>query len=223
MKTKIQLFRSCLVASCLLTNAPSRAAPLNLTPGPPDFLSSSLNVDYVPGSNRFVAVGLTTGYEGGSAPLVNPGSYSLQAFINQSGFLSFGALTINGDLGAGPETLLTGTLKTGLGGTAFGFQDSPGGNIFEFLFTVTGGDAKVVSDFGGLGSGNHGVIVNAGFEHGGVPFNGTWNRFFANDGVSGVADTFVQVPEPRAMTLFLVGAGAWLVIHRRLKPAQVRR
>jgi hypothetical protein len=145
----------------------------------------------------------------------------LQAFINQSGFLCFGSLTINGDLGTGPETLLTGTLKTGAGGTAFGFEGPPGGNIFEFLFTVTGGDPKVVSDFGGLGSGNHGVIVNAAFEHGGFPFNGTWNSFFANDGVSGVADTFVQVPEPRVTILFLVGAGAWLVIHRRLKPAQV--
>src|SRR5262245_38125353 len=153
---RIPLCQACFVASCLLSNAKLHATPLNLTPSPPDFTASSLGINYVIGSNLFSAVGLTTGYQGGSVPLIGSGSYSLVARSNQPGLRTAGSLAIRGDIGAGPETLLSGTLKTGSSGTAFGFQDAPGGNLFEFLFTVTGGDPMVMSDFGGLGSTNHG-------------------------------------------------------------------
>jgi hypothetical protein len=214
MKTKTYLFIPFVVASLFLSNAHLRAAALNLTPGTPDFVASSLAVTYVPGSNVFSVVGLTIDYQGGSAPLVYWGNYSLTASINQSGFLNFGSLTISGDIGSGMETLLSGNLKTGQGGTALGFQDPPGGDIFEFLFTVTGGDPVVVSDFGGLGSGNHGVVVNAVFENGGFPFNGTWTSFCRNDGHSGVSDTFAQVPEPGALALLFAWTGVWIILHR---------
>jgi hypothetical protein len=224
MKTKTQLFLLCLVAFSLLSNIHLRAAPLNLTAGPPDFIASSLFVNFVYGSNSFSAEGLTTSYQGGSVPLVGSGSYSLTAYINTyidpSGYLGFGSLTIKGDIGTGPETLLSGTLNTGLSGTAFGFQDPPGGNIFEFLFTVTGGDPIVVSDFGGLGSSNHGVIVNAHFENGGIPFNGTWASGFRNDGHSGDSDTFAQAPEPSATILLMVGIGV-LALLRRSRPGKL--
>jgi len=214
MKTRIQWFQACFVASCLLSNAELQATPLNLTPGSPDFIASSLRVNYIVATNTtFSAVGATTSYQGGSVPLIGSGSYDLFVGINQSGVLTFGFLTINGDIGAGPETLLSGTLTTGSSGTAFGFQDPPGGNTFEFLFTVTGGDPIVVSDFGGLGSSNHGVIVNAFFENGGVPFDGSWTSSFHNDGHSGVSDTFAQVPEPSTMVLLFVCASAWLAIR----------
>jgi len=186
-------------------------------------VASSLAVNYVPGSNRFAASGPTTGYLGGSVSLIGSGSYNLNAFINSSGVLTFGFLTVSGDIGAGSETLLAGNLRTGPSGTAFGFQNPPGGNIFEFLFTVTGGDPIIVSDFGGLGSTNHGVIVNAHFENGGIPFNGTWTGFFNNDGHSGVSDTFASVPEPNAALLLLTSAGAWLAVRgSRFKPAPGR-
>ena len=214
MKTKTQLLIWFLIASSLLGNVHLRAAPLNFTSGPPVFMASSLSVNYTPGSNIFSVVGLTTDYVGGSAPLVYWGSYSLTAFINESGFLNFGYLTISGDIGNGMETLLSGTLKTGLGGTAFGFQDPPGGDIFEFLFTVTGGDPVIVTDFGGLGSGNHGVILNAFFENGGTPFNGSWTGFFRNDGHSGVSDTFAQVPEPAVLSLLLICASLRMAVRR---------
>jgi hypothetical protein len=153
--------------SFFLINSRSEATPLNLTPGLPDFIASSLNVNYVPGSNRFAAAGFTTSYHGGSVPLLGPSSYDLEAFINSSGVLNFGFLTIKGDIGSGLETLLSGNLNTGPSGTAFGFQDPPGGNIFEFLFTVTGGDPVVVNDFGGLGATNREAILNAEFQNGG--------------------------------------------------------
>ena len=211
MKTKIQLLQACVVASCLLSNVQLRAAPLNLTPSLPDFMASSLAVNYVPGSNRFAASGPTTAYQGGSVSLIGSGSYNLNAFINGSGVLTFGFLTISGDIGSGPETLLSGNLKTGSSGTAFGFESPPGGNTFEFLFTVTGGDPIVVNDFGGLGSSNHGVIVNAHFENGGIPFNGAWTGFFRNDGFSGVSDIFVTIPEPSVVALFLICASALVI------------
>jgi hypothetical protein len=215
MKNSFHLFQACFVASCLLSIAELQATQLNLTPGSPDFIASSLSVNYGSGTSTvFSAVGTTTGYQGGSVPLISSGSYNLFAGINHSGLLTFGFLTINGDIGAGLETLLSGTLMTGPSGTAFGFQDAPGGNIFEFLFTVTGGDPIVVSDFGGLGSSNHGVIVNAFFENGGIPFNGSWTSFH-NDGHSGVSDAFAQVPEPSAMVLLFICASAWLTIRQR--------
>ena len=200
---------------CLLSAIRTQATPLNLTPSLPDFITSSLNVNYVPGSNRFAASGPLTAYQGGSVSLIGSGTYTLNAFVNSSGVLNFGFLTITGDIGSGPETLLTGNLKTGPSGTAFGFQDPPGGNIFEFLFTVTGGDTTIVSDFGGLNSPNHGVRVNAG----NVAFNGTWNGFFSNSGGSGFAVTFASVPEPNVPLILLVSASAWLAIRRsRFKP-----
>src|SRR4051794_24081425 len=100
MKTKIQLFQACLVASCFLISPQLRATPLNLTAGPPDFIASSLSVNYGIGSNQFSAGGLTTAYLGGSAPLLGSGSYSLTGFINPSGVLVLGFLTICGDIGA---------------------------------------------------------------------------------------------------------------------------
>jgi hypothetical protein len=207
MKTITNLTAAGLLL-CFLSPLRLQATPLNLTPSLPDFITSSLNVNYVPGSNRFAASGPLTGYQGGSVSLIGSGSYNLNAFINSSGVLTFGFLTLSGDIGSGPETLLTGNLKTGASGTAFGFQDL-GGNIFEFLFTVTGGDPTIVSDFGGLNSPNHGVRVNGG----NVAFNGTWTGFFANSGASGFADTFAVVPEPKAAFLLLACAGGWLGIR----------
>src|SRR5262245_22527960 len=137
MKTKIgiQLCQACVVAFCFLSSTRSRATPLNLMPGSPDFTASSLAINYGSDTSMvFSAVGTTTGYQGGSVPLIGTWSYSLFAGINHSGLLTFGFLNINGDIGTGPETLLSGTLTTGPSGTAFGFQDTPGGNIFEFLF-----------------------------------------------------------------------------------------
>lgn len=217
MKTKTHLFQACFVAFCFLISPRLSATPLNLTALSPDFMTSSLNVRFVPGSNVFSAVGITSAYLGGSVPLVGPGTYSLIAHINGAGVLNSGSLTIAGDIGAGSQTLLTGNLKTGSSGTAFGFEgpSAPAPrNTFEFLFTVTGGDPSIMSDFGGLGAADRGVILNAEFQNGGTPFNGTWTSLFFNDGHSGSAVTFV--PEPGPQFLLIIGGGL-LAITRRYR------
>jgi len=206
----------CVFASLAASSA--KASMLNLTPSTPDFMTSFLSVSYNAASNLFQANGFTSDYQGGSASLLNLGSYSLTATITPAGILTGGALTIRGDIGTGQETLLSGIFKTGASGTAFGFQDPSAPatrNLFEFLFTVTGGDSKIVQDFGGLGAANRGLIINAFFQNGGTPFNGTWAGNFSNDGISGVSDNFIQVPEPSTAALLLLAGGAWLISANR--------
>ena len=89
----------CLFLLLLTPSARLQATPLNLTTGLPDFMTSSLNVRFVPGSNIFSAVGVTSAYERGSVPLVGPGTFSLTAFINDAGVLNGGFLTIAGNIG----------------------------------------------------------------------------------------------------------------------------
>ena len=208
-----------LSGALVLAGSGAKASLLNLDPSTPDFMTSFLSVSYNAGNSNFLASGLTTDYQGGSAALVNAGNYSLSATINHSGVLTGGSLLIKGDIGSGDETLLTGTLKTGPGGTAFGFQDpsdAPPRNLFEFLFTVTGGDPVIVNDFGGPGIANRGVIVTAEFQNGGTPFTGVWTSSFNNNG-SGFSDNFAPVPEPASASLLLLG-GALLLAKRRFHP-----
>lgn len=180
-------------------------------------MASFQQVDYTAGSGLFEAIGYTTDYANGSAALVDIGAYTLTATIT-AGILTSGSLTIKGDIGSGVETLLTATLTTGPSGTAFGFMDPPGGNIFEFLFNITASDAAasdatILNDFGGLGA-TGGVIIDAWFENGGTPFDGTWMNNFSNDGISGVSDAFSRpsatVPEPASVLVTLLGAAVWM-------------
>src|SRR6266480_2930573 len=131
--------------SLLWANVESHATLLNLSPpdGSPDLMGSFESVSYSTNNNLFQAIGSATAYSDGSATLMDAGDYVLSCFINNAGVLANGGLSISGDIGFGNEVLLTGDL------TALGFNDS-GGDIFEFLFTVTGGNPDVVSDFGGL-------------------------------------------------------------------------
>ena len=214
-----------VVLYCVLGVADEKATPLNLVPpnNAPDFMASFLKVDYAFATSTFEAIGFTTDYQNGSGPLslTAPGNYSLTATITHAGILTGGTLTIAGDIGGGQETLLTGLLNPGASGVAFGFQDpvaTPPRNLFEFLFTVTGGNPAVVTDYGGLGAPNREIIVNAFFQNGGTPFNGTWTSSFSNDGFSGVSDnvgTFFAVPEPASASLLLLAGATWLALARR--------
>lgn len=183
-------------------------------------MASFTSVSYTTNDGLFQAIGYTTSYENGSVTVVDSGTNSLTATITSAGILTSGALTIQGDIGSGVETLLTGTLSTGPSGPggAFGYNDAGYdngvGNIFEFLFTVTNGVPAIVSDFGGLGA-TGGVILNAYFENGGTAFDGTWMNDFSNDGVSGVSDTFLlTIPEPSSLLLVLFGGALCAVALR---------
>lgn len=215
---KTMRFLILIALASMLANAPLQAALLDLTnPGGPDLLAGYLDVSFNATSGTFLASGYTVDYQNGSVSLSDAGDYTLTANITPAGVLSGGSLTIQGDLGSGTETLLTGTLTTGPGGTAFGFQDPSEGsprNIFEFLFTVTGGDAAVVQDFGG-GGGGGAVILDAAFQDGGTPFSGYWTTSFHNvgNGSSAVSDNFA-VPEPSTASLLLMVGGALWVAAR---------
>ena len=208
----------------VFANSQINAAPIYLAPGDglPDFTASWLKVAYDSGSDQFQATGWTTAYTNGSVLLSDSdfGDYSLTATITSEGALTSGTLVINGDIGSGVTNLLTGTLNTGPSGEggAFGFGDGEG-NIFQFLFTVKEGNSTIVSDFGGVGAANRGIILTACFQNGGTRFTGSWTNDFSNDGYSGVSDNFV-VPEPSSVLLFLIG-GALCAAARRLTALRV--
>lgn len=236
-KITMNKFKAVLLAGAFafIGDQESRATLLNLIPPAlsPDFMAGFMTVSYTPdyyapGSGLFQASGLTTDYANGSVLLLGSGAYTLSATITSAGVLTGGGLTIQGDIGAGVATLLTGSLNTGTSGTAFGF-DNAGGNIFEFLFTVTGVAPNIVADFGGIGTPNCGVILNANFAGAGggdVPFNGTWTSAFHNNGSgNAVSDNFAVVPEPTSGCLLGVGIVAWVMTlrHSNRRCASVTR
>jgi len=208
-----------LIGAFLLgVNSLSQASLLSLAPSDtaPDFGAGLLNVTYAASNDTFQAIGQTTDYSNGSISPISLGSFSLTAIINSDGLLTGGTLTVQGDVGEGTENLLTGTLETGGGGTAFGFMDPPGGSLFQFSFTVTGGNPTIMQDFGGTNTANCAVILDAWFENGGVPFDGTWNNDFHNDGFSGLADALAAIPEPSSFLLLLMGGvGCAMLIRKR--------
>jgi hypothetical protein len=170
----------------------AQAAPLNLTLlDTPDIVSSFIDVNYDAAGDTFSANGFALELDDdGSVPAeaITGGTFDLTAFIDGSGSLSSGSLTIGGtvaSLGFNSGTLLTGNL------TAFGFPDL-GGDPLEFLFDVTGGDAAGL--YGAIG----GILLT-----GGTGFTGDFTVDFLGDGsaVSNVA----PVPLPAAVWLF--GAG----------------
>jgi hypothetical protein len=200
MKLKLSLI-GILGALLVLVSSRSQATPLGLVPAvnAPDFEASFLSVTYVASNNLLQATGFTTDYAEGTVSLIGIGSYTLSATITDDGSLTGGALTVNGDVGQGAQTLLAGTLNT------LGFMDPPGGSVFEFLFTVTGGNPTIVQDFGGTNAANCGIILDAWFVNGGTPFGGSWTNDFDNDGFSGLSDNFAAVPEPSSIMLALLG------------------
>ena len=116
-------------------------------------------------------------------------------------------------LGANSGTLLTGTI----GSTAndFGFPTG-GGTLFEWRFTVTGGD--LASYYGGVGTSGAGIILDGKFvDSGSIPFTGVFTSNFQNasgTSLNGVADTFV--PEPATLAA-LGGAAIGTLRSRRAR------
>jgi hypothetical protein len=227
MMRRARIF-SVAAAVWLLAIFQSRAMPLNLvwTDSAPDFMGSFMSVTYDANSHTFQASGSTTSYLNGSTNLdafADLGNYILTATITPAGVLTAGSLTIDGDIGTGSETLLTGTLHTGSDGTAFGSSvvETNVWGRFEFLFTVTGGDPAIVRDFGGVGAANGGTVVYAQFSRGDTPFTGLWTSGFSDSGSQGALADTVVVPEPSSILLLLVGGIVCVVAHRATANKQV--
>ncbi|MBC8094637.1 MAG: hypothetical protein H7Y43_02385 [Akkermansiaceae bacterium] len=207
----------------MLACAQTQAALINLVPHPnaPDFMAGFINVNYNHTTREFLAQGWTSDYVNGSVTLADLGMWTLTAQLDSNYDLAGGSLEVRGNLGAGDELLLSGSLKSGAAGEVFGFQDPVDSNhdLFEFLFTINGGNATVISDF--LAWGNvGGIIVDANFSSGDIGFTGDWNQSFESFESSGVSDVFV--PEPGSYgVLGAVTAFVGLVCASRRKGRSV--
>ena len=183
----------------LLSGSVAQAALLNLTPDVPDVASSFASVGYNAGTGTFSASGFafTLDLDGIAPPdhNIDGGSYSLSAVVDNVGNAS-GTISILGTVPAlamNSGTLLTGTID------AWGFLDG-GGEIFEFVFAVTGGDLLPLYPPAGLGGPRGGTIIN-GVNTG---FGGNLGLSFQNDTFSGTSDTF-PIPEPASMVSMFLG------------------
>lgn len=191
-----------MLCSFMIVGA-AQATPLYLTAGPqPDIFVGFATVQGGSGgSGGYLTVSAWTAsldFDGLPPPDYSVGNPSPGQLY--SGLLSIsattsgtGSLSIEGqvpDLGATSGTLLLGSLAQ------FGYMDPPsGGEIFEFVFNVTGGD--LASFF----SPQIGVILDANSSH----FTGSFLPGFANDD-DGVLDVF-RLPQPGVIPEPLTAAG----------------
>lgn len=201
----------CLAAGILCIDGLSAAgSTLNLQPQDPDLNAGFLSVQYTPSAgslgtltvNGFpLTIALSS--TGTTYTISSTGGtidYQLTAQINENtGQATSGSLDIGGTISpiATSGTLLTGTLAN------FGFQNS-GGDVFGFVFNITGGDlapyyhSQVAVNLTATGSG----------------FTGSFTTPFATSAYAGVADNFyytTSVPEPSA-GLILFGATSFLLL-----------
>ncbi len=196
--------RTRFVVGCLLSVAaqtPSSAGLLNLELlDSPDIFSAFLDVSYDASDQQFSAVGFAFTIDDGLGPQINinNGSFELLASVTNAGLATDGTLALGGEvLGFGSfNPLLTGELVD------FGWRDG-GGDLFEFLFTVTGGDLATTEYYGEPGA-VLGVILTAEFGSGG--FTGSFSEDFANGG-TGLSNT-APIPEPATIWLGVISLGA---------------
>jgi hypothetical protein len=199
-----------------LDGAPARGSTINLVGETPDLAANSLTTDYQPSSGStgtFSITGWPTSFTTSSGSLYaisGSTSYNLTALINKStGQLLSGSLSIDGtipSLSASSGTLLTGQVAE----WDYGYQNG-GGDVFEFIVNVTGGDLAHYY------SGQLGIIATAS----GSGFTGSFLTSFSTDPSQTATDNMaiVSVPEPSSVLLLLgvlsCGLPAWLGFRRR--------
>ncbi len=189
--------------ACLLSvvaQTPSSAGLLNLELlDSPDIVSAFLDVSYDASGEQFSAVGSSFTIDDGLGPQINinNGFFELLASVTNTGLVTGGTLALGGEvLGFGSSNpLLTGALVD------FGWMDG-GGDLFEFLFTVTGGDLATSAYYGEPGA-VVGVILTAEFGSG--VFTGSFSEDFANGG-GGFSNT-APIPEPATIWLGMISLG----------------
>lgn len=213
-KKRAMKLRTIIGSVCLLlilTVGSAQATPLNLTLFDfPDINATLISVSYDAGADTLVAEGFAVTFDDDgvppqeiiafSFPTLN---YKITATIDEFGNPSGGSLEVTGTI---PTLSLpdSGTLLEGIL-TAFGFIDSPGGDILEFLFDVTGGD--LASFYGPVA----GVILDANFNG---AFDGTFTSSFQNSG-SGTNNIGAPVPEPGTLLLMLTGLAGLYGLRKR--------
>jgi hypothetical protein len=201
--------------------SPARGSSLNLVLENPDISALSLTASYDASSGSTGTLTVTgwptsfniTGTDTPDYPYIDNGQYDLTAQITKTGQPISGTLDIGGTIPglASSGTLLTGQLSQ------FGFESPPGGDIFEFLFNITGGDLASYYH------GQAGIILTAN----GSGFDGSFTTNFATAASQAIADNFAPgaVPEPTTAILLLsilaVGLPA-LVRHRSYGTSAVK-
>jgi len=188
------------------TGLPARGSSLDLSAQPPDLAAGYINVTYNATAGTLSAVGWPASFNlGGSPPdlgTIESGQYDLTAHVTPSGQPISGSLDVIGTIPgmASSGTLLTGQLQ--LSQSGFGFQPG-GGDIFEFIFNITGGDLAPYYQ------GKVSVILDA-WNSG---FNGSFaNDFNASPYLSLADNSLVVVPEPTATMLLLTASTFGLLV-----------
>jgi hypothetical protein len=180
--------------------SPAQASLINLTADGPDITSGLVDVSYVASSGVFSATGTAMSFDvDHMKPIdydITNGSFSINMLLTPSGQPTSGTLSI---LGTIPGLASSGTLLTGQI-SQFGYQPPPGGEVFEFVFNVNGGD--LASYY----SGKAGIVLGAQD----TGFTGVFTSNFGNSPMSGSTDTFA-VPEPSSIALVLALAASGLV------------
>lgn len=199
---------ACLAVVCnvALLSSSAYAGLLNLPQRTPDITSGFIAVTYtLPDDNGlFEALGTAShlDFDGTDPPdhAITDGSFHISITVAPStGVPIGGTLAITGTVDVFTSgTLLTGTIDQ------FGFQDAPGGDIFEFTFDVTGGDLAA------LYGAKAGVVLDAQ----GSGFTGSFLTAFDNGLGLGVSDTFRPVPEPSTLLLAFTALGVILPARR---------
>ncbi len=196
------------ILALTMTASYAQATPLNLVTDVPDVTSLFVAVSFDSGTSTFTANGFATDLDlDGIAPpdyTIDGGAFSLSATLAPTTlgtdmYVTGGSISITGTipaLGYNSGTLLTGTVDD------VGYLPA-GGEIFEFLFAVTGGDLAPLYPSGQRG----GTIINA-VNSG---FGGSFAASFANDGFSGTSDAF-PIPEPSTVAMLGLGGIALLLM-----------
>src|SRR5271166_4803607 len=217
MKGPMRCALCAVVFGCLgilgFEGSPAMGSTLNLGPQNPDLSAQFLTVDYAASSGSTGTLTVTgwptsftiTGTNTPDYSLIDNGQYNLTAQITKTGQPISGTLDIAGTIpgmATSSGTLLTGQLSQ------FGFQPPPGGDIFEFIFNVTGGDLAHYYN------GQAGVVLTAN----GSGFNGSFMTNFATQASQAVSDNYGVVPEPATATLLLnlLVFGLPALVYRRL-------
>ena len=172
---------------------PALGSSFNLTDQDPDISAGFINVSYNATAGNLLATGFPISFNLSDNPTPDSasivgGQYNLTAQVTQTGQPVSGSLDITGTI---PGLATSGTLLTGQL-SQFGFQ-SGGGDIFEFIFHVTGGDLAPYYD------GKTSIILDAW----GSGFNGSFATNFAASPYLSVADDRAVAPEPSTAILLL--------------------